>query len=423
MLIEFSVGNYLSVKDIVTFSMVASSIKEHQAINVISANRLNLLKSAVIYGANASGKSNLIKAMSFMKEFVFDSAKNLQVTEDIDVEGFKFSTETENKPSYFEIIFVHSGIRYRYGFEVDNVKVCNEWLFFTPKTIEAKLFIREGNKISLGGYFKEGKGLQGKTRDNALFLSVVAQFNGEIAGSVLQWFTNLNIITGRTAEYMGYTYRKLLDKNHKNRILDLIKLADLDIEDISMETIDFTKESILKSPNLMVLENGLVIVNMYTQHKKYDENKRFLSFETLNLDENESEGTKKLLCISPYLLESLEQGKVLVIDELDAKLHPLLTRLIIKMFNSTNINSLNAQLIFATHDTTLLNKEFFRRDQIWFTEKDRYGCTDLYSLVEYTLDKEKIRNDASFGKDYINGKYGAIPYIGDLTLFEERNED
>lgn len=426
MLIEFSVGNYLSFKKMVTLSMVASSIREHREKNVFSVGNLNLLKSAVIYGANASGKSNIFKAIEFMKEFVFDSSKDRQATEEIEVENFKLSTETEGLPSYFEIIFTQNNSRYRYGFEVDFFKVHNEWLFYAPqRTKESRLFIREGNDFLISESFKEGKGLQSKTRENALFLSVVAQFNGEISTEIIQWFRKLNVVSGLMGTPPHQTAIKLEDDNYKRKVLDFLKVADLGIEEISTETVNITnnKDFITrkKRGNIFLSKDGIYNISTFTKHKKYDNNNSFFSYETFELEKNESEGTKKLLSLSVPIIEAIKEGKVLVIDELDSKMHSLLTRFIINLFNTKDENKLNAQLIFNTHDTTILEKKFFRRDQIWFCEKDRYGATDLFSLVEYKTNDGKIRNDASYGKDYILGKYGAIPLFGELDIFKERD--
>ena len=196
MLMQITIGNFLSFKDPITFSMVASRIKEHEDSSTFLLNeKLRLLKSAVIYGANASGKSNFFKAMAFFKNFILTSSKETPATDEIKVTNFKLSTETENKPSLFEIVFLHEGIRYRYGFQVDKKEVQKEWFYYAPKRQEAKLFLREGSNIEIGSYYKEGKGLVEKTRNNALFLSVVAQFNGQISLKIIDWFTKFNIIS------------------------------------------------------------------------------------------------------------------------------------------------------------------------------------------------------------------------------------
>lgn len=423
MLIEFSVGNFLSFKEIASLNMVASTRKNDNDTNTFSDGKINYLKSCVIYGANASGKSNLIEAMSFMRRFVLNSSKDTQIRESIPVERFKLSTETDNMPSHFEIIFNLKGVIYRYGFELDHLKIHKEWLFYIPKTREVKLFIRDDNDIKLGKAFKEGVDLENKTRINALFLSVVAQFNGEISEKIITWFTNFNMISGVKNSSTEYTIKMLSDPGYKQQILNFMKISDLGIEDVSVETnvikINLPEEIPEPVRNYLLDQtNGVVNKTTLTHHKKFNADNEFVNFELFKLDYDESEGTKKIFSIAGPILETLQGGTVLVIDELDAKLHPKLTRFIIGLFNSDKINALNAQLIFATHDTSLLDKKLFRRDQIWFTEKDQFGSTTLYSLLEYV-----VRKDASYNKDYFNGKYGAIPFIGDTSiLFEEKDE-
>ena len=201
MLIEFSVGNYRSFHKIVTLSMVAaklrSKIKDLDENNVFQVDgQPDLLISAAIYGANANGKSNLVSAIHFMRKFVLDSPKETRATGAIPVENFRLSTTTENQPSYFEVVFITEGRRYRYGFQITPERVLAEWLFYVPRSREAKLFERDLDKVVLGEHFKEGRDLIDLTRPNALFLSVVAQFNGEIAQAIVAWFRKLKIASG-----------------------------------------------------------------------------------------------------------------------------------------------------------------------------------------------------------------------------------
>lgn len=399
MLIEFSIGNYRSFKDKVTFSMVAANIvakeKELDDNNVFALDDdLKLLNRAVIYGANASGKSNLPKALSFMKWFMINSSKETQSTEKIGVEPFELSTETEAKPSFFEIVFLLDGTKYRYGFEANQKRVISEWLFYVPKTNQTRLFERvsDGNlrKIKYLSNIFKGKGIYPKTRKNALFLSVAAQFNVEIAERILDWLTKqVNIVSGLDdQDHLSYTLNSLVENNdNKSEIIQLIKKLDLGIEQIRIKG-----------------------ASIKTGHKKFNKQGNYVSRKFFDLDSQESEGTKKIISIAGLLIDTLKYGKVLIFDEFDARLHPLISKAIVELFNSKNTNSNNAQLIFMTDDTNLLSNKLFRRDQIWFTEKNKYGATDLYSLVEY-----KIPNDASFESDYIKGRYGAIPFIGDLS--------
>ena len=428
MLIEFSVGNYRSFKETVTLSMVASKVtakdEKLDENNVFSIDDdLRLLKSAAIYGANASGKSNLASAIGFMKWFVLNSSKETQVAEAIDIEQFRLSTETITEPSFFEIVFLLNGTRFRYGFEVNTQQVVSEWLFYVPKLRESQLFVRNLDSFVLSKKFKEGQGITEKTRNNALFLSVVAQFNGEIATKILLWFSQtLNVISGlHDRLYRSYTVEDFENKQYRDDILQFIKKLDLGIDNIQLEKRSVTVESLPKEipeelKSLLMRSGNQTAVKTF--HRKYDADGQPISFEVFDLDDQESEGTKKLFAFAGPLLDTLRSGTVLLIDELDARLHPLITCAIINLFNSNETNRHNAQLIFMTHDTNLLSNKIFRRDQIWFTEKNKQGATDLYSLIEY-----KVRNDASFESDYIRGRYGAIPFIGDLRhLIGEPNE-
>ena len=434
MLVEFSVGNYRSFHEIVTLSMAAAKLKaKHESVdadNVFSVTEsTNLLKSAAIYGANASGKSNLIRAMAFMRGFVLHSVTLSQAEDPISVEPFRLSTTTENAPSYFQMIFHLDGKRYRYGYEVDGQRIRSEWLYHAKKR-ETRLFIREDDDFDLSSVFKEGRGLEARTRDNALFLSVVAQFNGPTAKSIIGWFRNLKIMSG--LEDMGYrlfTMRRLEDSDTRDPIIDLIRQLDVDILDVKIEDtepgVKFTGLGVPPpgARSLAQKLHGLFSQldseagkskTLTTYHRKFNEHHQPIEREAFDIDLHESHGTQKLVALAGPVFDALTNGGILIIDELDARLHPLMTCFLIRQFNSRETNPKNAQLIFATHNTNVLRNDIFRRDQIWFTEKDRYGATALYSLAEY-----KVRNDASYVKDYIAGKYGAIPYLGSLEYLAD----
>ena len=415
MLIGFSVGNYKSFKETVTLSMVASSITEEDREldenNVFPINdKLSLLKSAAIYGANASGKSNLIAAINFMKWFILNSSKETQVSDAIDIEAFRLSTQTEKEPSFFEIVFLLEDKTFRYGFEVNAREVVSEWLFQADDSEEKMLFERDFDNYILND-FSEGQGISDKTRNNALFLSVVAQFNGKISGKILLWFSkNLQLISGlQDTQYRKETLESFENAGHRHDIIEFIKKLDLGILDI------FDLKIIIPPPASYPISNNTAnsetqtTVHVLTVHPQYDADGKQTALELFDIEKHESDGTNKLFSLAGILLDTLRTGKILFIDELDARLHPLITRELICLFNSNETNPHNAQLIFTTHDTNLLSSKTFRKDQIWFTEKDNKGATDLYSLVEY-----KVGKDASFERDYIIGKYGAIPFIGNF---------
>ena len=421
MLLEFSVSNYLSFKQKATLSMLATSIKEHVDTNIFSTERYDLLKGAVIYGANASGKSNMVRAMSTMRRLVLQSFEQSSA-DDLDIIPFLLNTDTEHKPSFFETVFLIDNIRYRYGFEVDNNNIRAEWLFEALKNTEKPLFLREEEGIEVMKGFPEGKDLEERTRNNALFLAVTDQFNGKISQKIMKWFNNFISISGLSHEgYKAVTFGMLENKQTRNTLLDFYKKLDLGFEEINISKKQFDpKELPGEIPDRLIKQlitdlEGAYKIDIKTIHKKYNDKNNVVGSVEFDMRSQESSGTNKLFNISGPIFDVLNDGGLLVVDELDASLHPLLTLAVTKLFNSSEFNRNNAQLIFATHDTNLLYYGNYRRDQIYFVEKDQYGASDIYSLVEYKEDGKTIRKDRSFEKDYIEGRYGAIPFIGNLS--------
>lgn len=445
MLIEFTVGNYRSFFEPMTISLEATKLRANEKIldeqNVFRINNLSLLRSAAIYGANASGKSNLIRAMSFMRRFALQSAKDFQAGEPTGVERFKLNLVARQEPATFQIIFHLDGKQYRYGFEVDDKSVRTEWLYRTVRR-ESRLFMREGDKYDIASGFKEGRGLETRTRSNALFLSVVAQFNGELATRLLAWFRNFMVLgPGLDDDFFNAYTADLCRKDpiFRERVTEIIKIADFGIAGLEVEQQSISEAaSVVGLPKELqgmltqfteqfataaaqwvgeteVPVEALLVPSTKTMHTVFDGEHNRTGQETFVLEQQESRGTRKFFALIGFVLKALEEGTILVIDEMESSMHPLLTLELIRMFNSPQTNPHNAQLIFATHDTGLLGQSLLRRDQIWFIEKDKYGASDLYSLAELN-----VRNDAEFEKQYIVGRYGAIPLIGGLrTLFEE----
>ena len=313
----------------------------------------------------------------------------------------------------------------RYGYEVDRKRVRTEWLLKADKIKEQPLFVRDQDEIEVYKGFVEGEHLEGKTRNNALFLSVVSQFNGKISGDIVKWLKGFNVISGLTdRNYEGFTADLINDNNKsaKEFLIRQIKDADLGISNIEVDKIEISKgnmpDNLPEEVGTMVLEELKdrkgVMYSITTLHDIYSAEGKVTDTARFNFENEESEGTKKYFRLTGPILDTLIYGQVLVIDELNARLHPLLTQQIVQLFNSSETNPNNAQLIFATHDTNLLSACTFRRDQIWFVEKDHTGGSDLYSLAEYKLLRGKVRKDASFEQDYIKGRYGAIPFLGDF---------
>lgn len=420
MLLQFSVNNYRSIKDTVTFSM-ATALQEDK--NFFSIRKYKLLNSAVIYGANASGKSNLLRAMAFMGRIVLNKTKVIQSTDTLPHDPFRLNSSTQDASSSFEIVFFIDETKYRYGFELDSATIYSEWLYADEKGKEAKLFYRDDEethyvnpqKFKEGFAFFDSSSSKIKISKNRLFIWKCDQNDGEISKSILNWFSRFNLIDGLSHEgYINYTIKKMEDEKFKNEIVSLVKTADIGINDIVLQEEELPKEFFENSPfseefiKDMIAMKGNKIPIVKTFHTIFDENNNEIGKEIFELDDEESLGTRKFFKMSAPILNTLQEGKILMIDELDASLHPMLTKHLIKLFHDKSINTKNAQLIFATHDTNILKPQLFRRDQIWFTQKDKYGSTDVYSLSEI----KNVRKTEDFESQYIQGKYGAIPYLG-----------
>jgi uncharacterized protein len=428
MLVQISVRNYKVFKEEAKLTLFASNYDKttREAENVFEVPKfgLRLLKSAVIYGANASGKTKLIDAVHFMKDYIFNSSKESQQGQPIETEPFRLSTITAGKPSMFEIVFMHEDEMYRYGFEVTAKEVVSEWLYHRPNTKEVEIFFRDGQKFNVHArLFKKGNLLvkENMVRSNALMLSVAAQFNDKLAQRVMAWFEKFHQLSGlHESGYMRYSMARIHDS--KNRMITLLKAADVGIEDISIKNMDATKlptelsEMIKDQIKKRLDEDRAIelIEGVKTSHIIYDESNQPQGFEEFSLDEEESSGTMKYFALIGPILRALDLGEILVIDEMDSKIHPNLVSKLIGLFHSTSSNPNNAQLIFNTHDTNLLGSDLFRRDQIWFIEKDRFGAASLYTLASFKTDAGGRKTD-NFEEKYLQGRYGGVPVLGDFS--------
>lgn len=410
MLINFSVKNFKSFREEVNLSMVASSLKEASTIPsgafIEAEKNLKILPVSVLYGANASGKSNLIDAMAQMKYFTLTSLARENINDKIPVEPFCLSTVTENQPTEFEISFVTSNKLYRYGFQASKEVIEEEWLFereLKPRNKEKELFYREKNSLeSHTTLFKVGNLIrtQNLAKENVLILTLAHQFNDENAKNVIDWFTNLNTLKGHEdKEYQNFSVAQIKKKTDISGDMEkLIRFADIGIIGLSSATV-FNEEEVLAS------------------HTKFNEKDEPMKEYMFIMSKQESEGTRKLFNLSGPIFNSLAEGKVLIVDELDSKLHPNLTEKLVTMFQDRNINTKGAQLIFSTHNTNLLSAKVLRRDQVWITEKNQLGATQLYSIADYKTDRGKARNTEAIEQNYIEGKYGGTPFLGDMENF------
>ena len=405
-LLQFTVGNYRSFYQARTFSMVPSSIQDNPKECVVAEGHYRYLTAAAVYGANSSGKSNLVMALATMKRMVLNSVK-LNDHDFLFYDPFLLAEDSGNQPTHFEIVYLDADeTRVRYGFDYTLRQIEREWLFISKKNKkELPYFVRDEEGIGVDEMlFAEGIGLEERTNDNRLFLSLVAQLGGTISKNVLDFFNSgYNVISGLNSQgYEGLTERQFLNKEAES--VDALQFfKDLQLGFIDIETDEHE------------IEKGRKAIDVFTVHNIYNKDGEITGKQRFRFDYCESQGTQKLFELAGPLFEALRHGRLLVMDELDAKMHPLISQHIIKLFSSEKTNQHHAQLLFTTHDTNLLSSHLLRRDQIWFTEKDKAESTDLYSLMHIVLpDGTKPRGDGNLERNYIKGRYGAVPYLSTI---------
>lgn len=419
MLIEFRVANFRSYAAEKRFSMVAGSGNEllSNTIAVKGFDRHALLRSAAVYGANASGKSNLFLAFAFVRDFVRRSSEARQEGDKIPVQPFLLDPNLAKEPSRFEIAFLLEGVRHEYGFVVSQDRVHEEWLTVYPKGKAQEWFHRtldEAGKPVWSWsrtHFRGDKSqLAERTRHDALFLSVAAQWNHAQLQHVHQWFRDNLKVLGRGTMVMSFTQDRLF-KNRPfgdwlNRVL---KAADTGIGRVLVREIEIHKEH-LRFPTDMPDEVRRYLGDQLLKDPKVEVRTTHRSPGTeAEIEwglEQESDGTRRMLELLGPIHQVLEKGAVLVVDEMDTSLHAFITHELVRLFNNPETNPGNAQLLFTTHDVSLLDPTLFRRDQVWLTEKDSSGATDLYSLADFSP-----RKGEALQKGYLAGRYGAVPAL------------
>ena len=427
MLIEFNVNNFRSFGKKATLELTASNaLKDNpeKGTSVMGSGvgASKVLKALAIYGANSSGKSNLLSAVGAMRYMVLNSVK-LNEPDTLPYHPFRLTTR-EPQPTHFEVVYYEPDSRgtFTYGFEYTEKTIQKEWLVTKwPGRSEKHLFSRSGKEVTIDEKtFKEGiKAQEFPLNQNRLFLSLAGQAGGDISNGVIGWFKEkLHVLSGIQDTYSKYT-RKLVMNNPtaKENVQEFLCKMKLGFERFVPQKVDFEAlrfPSGLPKEIIAQMKND-PFIQISSIHNVYDEEGNVVRTEMFDLDEDESAGTNKIFALSGPLLDALQGGKTLLIDELDSKMHPLISWRLVEMFNKADDNKHNAQLIFTTHDTNLLSSDLFRRDQIWFTEKDPMENTDLYPLIRAHERSDSLkhapRNDSNYQKNYINGKYGAIPYL------------
>lgn len=437
MLIDFTIRNFMSYKDEVSLNMIASttvkeceSDKDYSNVTNIDKGK-RVLRAAAIYGANGSGKSTIVAAMDIFKSMVLQSFVNESITKQLCEHYYHFDSRSAKEPISMQMIFVIENKRYRYGFEAFNGKILTEWLYvLSSESIkESYCFKRKGSMFKVNTRLMKGSsGVASKTRSNALYISTAAQFNVTISMVIKEWFRKrFNILSGLNNNTLAFTARAFMHNPIiREKILNMIGIVDNCIKDIDVT--ESVKEINTQNPTFEVFSQlGINLttdinkkiehheLEIKTMHDLFDEDN--IVGESLLNFKLESLGTKKLFALLGPFFDTIQDGGVLVIDEFGTSLHTKLSIELLRLFYSL-INKKGAQLIVTTHDTNLLRKDLLRRDQIWFAEKNIKGTSDLYSLVEYKVNQaNSVRNDASFSKDYLLGKYGAIPYFGNIDKF------
>lgn len=417
MLLSFKVKNFRSIKDEVILSMQATSDKMMKEHATFENERSSFLKLTAIFGPNASGKSNLLRAFAAFRIMVLESLLRSNTTTELPNEFFKLSSETENAPSLFEMTFSLDEEVLIYGFEINKSRICSEWL--KKEKGNVMLFERKEQEIKPSkNYFKEAtKALSEQTTERTLFLSVLASYKGKVSSRIVEFVKNINIIAGDGNITLDYTFEKFReDSAMAQKMKDFMIMADFGIVDIRADEEMISIEEISNMPDkfkeMLFKDNTKIPArNIKFLHKKYDSDGLRIEDEPLNFFNEESDGTQHAFALSAPLFDTLENGKILLVDEIDSSLHPILCQYLTSLYNSKRGNPNNAQLIFTTHDVSLLDADLLRRDQIYFADKNDKGATELFSLADISEKK-----GVNYAKRYLEGRYNALPYIAD---FEE----
>ena len=450
MLVQFSVENFLSFDTEQVFSMLAAGGEQHPSHLAPDTPRKgeSVLRGAALYGANGAGKSNLIQAIRFAKNLIVDGTRSTQA---IPVRPFKLGAA--GRPSKFEFIVKTQGVLYNYGFRLDASRILEEWLYATPNKQEVKFFERttssEGKAAVEAGPSLSGRSSKQKqflefvaqgTRQNQLFLTQAVSNNIAELLPLFNWFQNICLILSAEPISRDVEARAHTNSSFIGFLSQFLCAADIGIEGVTTEEAPFDfdhytpdmpqeqreeiRATVAQMPsNFMITIRGAsgerygvkrgdfgepILVLLHLQHRGKDNQNASFEFH------EESDGTQRLINIIPAIFSLFEEeGRVLIIDELDNRLHPLVSRLLLQSALAGGNSGQKSQLIFTTHDTNLLDLDLLRRDEIWFAEKDKGGATHLYSLVEF-----KTRTDLKIEKGYLNGRFGAIPFIGDISRLE-----
>ncbi len=427
MLLRFRASNHLSIRDMQELSLMATSLRDEERglIKSSAINRERILPAVVFYGANASGKSNLIDAISFMKRMVLSSHSHGKPDGGVPRKHFMLDYVSSGNSTYFDMDFVVENVRYHYGFESTDSAFKSEWLYSYPQKRKRILFERTESSFEFGRDLKgNNKNIAELTRANSLFLSAAAQNDHAHLSKIYRFFVMIRVIRDIYVPSL-VTSVELLNKRDSGlaqRVIDYLGTIDTGVVNLRRKKIELPKEFETfqrEITNLFekffdepfgdkitsVLKNDLIELG----HRGTDGDTFYLDLDS------ESAGTRRLLIVLSHMFSVLDNGGLLCIDELDASLHTNAVETLLKIFCSSDVNSRGAQLIATTHDTNLMNPAILRRDQQWFTEKDQGGATQLYSLSDF-----RTRKDDNYERDYREGRYGAIPSNNPIRYYESK---
>ncbi len=426
MFIDFQFANFRSFRDLQRFSLQAAPLRNNDngvsEDHVFKVSDFRLLRTKSIYGSNASGKSNLVQAIYEFGRMVAKSVSDEGLTKEIWDNRFKLINDWDDQPVFFQYTFLVDEIVYRYGFQINEGILSHEWLFSGVGSNEKVFFMRSPEEFKIekvnfkgGEYFLEQieKGDSELFRPDSLFLTAAALNGNKIASQIRNSIMKLMIMDGVADKAATRFALHILDngsESQKKAIRDFLCAADTGISDIEIKEVNDNslRRKILKNDSKEGLDNDKInIIGLFSKHAVYDENGAYLEDIAVPFGEWESEGTRKLLSIGALIIESLTTGGVLIVDEFDARFHPNVTLLIVQLYQNKETNPLNSQLIFVTHDASLQRRAKFRRDEICFVNKDKYGISFLRTLIEF----RGVRKDASYDKEYLDGTYNAIPYL------------
>jgi AAA15 family ATPase/GTPase len=428
MVLEFAVENFRSIKARQVLSLVAESTKakSNNVFEVVLPNgSVRLLKTAVIYGPNASGKSNLIRAFAALVSLV--RSRNPGVGKRIHVyDPFRFSADSENKPTCFELTFVFEDIKYVYEIAFNERRIVQEELVYFPKGQKRAIFSRIDQPSELLHQIKLGKSFGNGVFDVFQNQTGINKFGTDrphkLLTKIYNYFSQFDIVGSQTSipSYSPMKRHKLLLEIKGNPVLykqleKLIHAADAKIDGVGTYSKEIPVSALQEGDERTFgYSSDEEEIEVALRHKVFRDGKH-LGYEELPLDE-ESEGTKLLFWYGGLILQKLSTGGIIIVDELDNSLHPKLVKYLVMLFTHPKTNPKNAQLIFATHEVTLLDRDLFRTDQIWFTEKNDWGETELFSVQDF----EGVREDVPFEKWYMAGKFGGLPNLADIeSIFGE----